>query len=733
SVVDLPPGATATFSANDLVPPAMAELVIENLDLVPPGTHGFTIHAASGMTDIPQSVQLELFGAPPAAPTLELPTDGATALPAQPDFSWSAPDQAAQYELEIATSPAFGGSVVETASLDGTAFSPSMELLSATVYYWRVRASNPCGIGPWSETFAFQTGDFGCDTYVSTNLPLDIPASGTGTYSTTLDIPSDESIQEITTSVFIAHSWVGDLAVSIESPAGTVVQLFDQPGVPASQFGCDGDNIDAIFDDNAPNTALDFENTCNPNPAIQGTYQPIDPLATFAGEIAQGTWTIHVTDNFNQDGGSLQEWSITLCRTGLVEPAELLANDTLPVPRGMSAVVSSTFLQTSDPNPDAVTYTLRTLPANGQLLLLGTTLAIGSTFTQQDINDGALSYQHDGSDTADDSFQFDVVDGNGGWAANRTFHLRIFDNDLALSATLDMGISCFGAADGQISIQATGGNPPLEYSLDGVNFQSSNVFSGLGPGTYTPTVRDAVGFSASASDITLSEPPLLELQTSVNDDEITALATGGTPPLEYSLDGVNFQSSNVFSGLSNGTYTVTVRDANGCTADAEAIVAVNTLIVSASIQQGISCNGAQDGSISANVGGGTAPYQFSLNGGPFQSSNVFSNLGPGTYVVTVMDADGFTADAPALTLTEPDPLSIMASASGYDITIVAGGGTPPYQYSLDGVDFQSGNTFPGNPPGDYSVFVQDANGCIAEGLVDVSVELLSLSLQVTPV
>ncbi|MBK7871849.1 MAG: proprotein convertase P-domain-containing protein [Saprospiraceae bacterium] len=111
----------------------------------------------------------------------------------------------------------------------------------------------------------------------------------------------------------ISHSWVGDLQVSLSSPGGKSVRLFDRPGVPNDLFGCDGRNVQASFDDKADNTAEQLETTCNDNPGIEGSYQPLDPFALLAGEPAIGIWTLSVEDFVPEDGGSLDAWSLEVC------------------------------------------------------------------------------------------------------------------------------------------------------------------------------------------------------------------------------------------------------------------------------------------------------------------------------------------------------------------------------------------------------------------------------------
>ncbi len=149
---------------------------------------------------------------------------------------------------------------------------------------------------------------------------------------------------------------------------------------------------------------------------------------------------------------------------------------------------------------------------------------------------------------------------------------------LNVSVASQTNVLCFGNT-GLVTVSVTGGNPGYQYSIDGTNFQSSSTFNGLTAGSYTVTVKDNAAATATVNVIITgpTAPVTFSSVTQVNnacnggsDGSITATATGGTPGsgYQYSLSGttaVAFSSNNVFSHLAAGTYTVTVKDANGCT------------------------------------------------------------------------------------------------------------------------------------------------------------------------
>ncbi len=142
-----------------------------------------------------------------------------------------------------------------------------------------------------------------CSVFTSTDVPKTIPASGTPTITSTLTVSSSGSITDLNVSTLqITHTWVEDLTVSLISPAGTTVQLVDQ--ICGSE-----DDMDLVFDDESPNPYGSI-----PCPPVGGgSYQPQNALSAFDGESMNGTWTLQVVDHVNQDGGSLDNWSLRIC------------------------------------------------------------------------------------------------------------------------------------------------------------------------------------------------------------------------------------------------------------------------------------------------------------------------------------------------------------------------------------------------------------------------------------
>jgi len=197
---------------------------------------------------------------------------------------------------------------------------------------------------------------------------------------------------------------------------------------------------------------------------------------------------------------------------------------------------------------------------NGALSIMGT----GGSEALSYAIDGT-NFQSEGTFTglAPGDYTITVKDGN-----ECTFTTTATINEpAAITASIaTTDLACHGDGSGAIAITAMGGTGVLSYAIDDSNFQTESTFTGLSAGSYVVTVKDEAGCEWKES-ATRTEPDELSVEAIlVDDNTIQATAMGGTAPYEYSLDGTNYQSSSTFSRLSNGDYTVQVRDSQGCIA-----------------------------------------------------------------------------------------------------------------------------------------------------------------------
>ncbi|MEN8156022.1 MAG: gliding motility-associated C-terminal domain-containing protein [Bacteroidota bacterium] len=292
---------------------------------------------------------------------------------------------------------------------------------------------------------------------------------------------------------------------------------------------------------------------------------------------------------------------------------------------------------------------------------------------------------------------------------------------------------CAGDASGKITVTGSGGTGTLSYNIDGGAFKPNGNFIKQLSGNHTVTLMDDNGCTLDTV-VTLTGPDPIVIETAIvtpitctgaNDGLIVVTASGGTPPLNYTLNpGGVTDAGGSFSNLSPDTYTVSVEDAAGCgPVDTSPLILVDPpqFVFDSIVSDSISCNGAGDGSISIYVSEGVRPYTYSVdNQVTWGVDSVITGLTPDTYEVYIRDANGCQAYGGSVTLTNPPGLNLAVTAT--DITTCGGdstgsleatgsGGTGSLEYSLDDVDYQTSGTFINLPGGEHTVYMRDQKGC----------------------
>ncbi|MEO1052043.1 MAG: T9SS type A sorting domain-containing protein [Bacteroidota bacterium] len=363
--------------------------------------------------------------------------------------------------------------------------------------------------------------------------------------------------------------------------------------------------------------------------------------------------------------------------------------------------------------------------------------AIGGTPPYQYSNDNGQHFQNNNlfNNLIAGTYPLQVVDANG-----CSFDLSVEVLE-PTPLTIDLGnktdINCFGDDTGSISVMAAGGAAPYRFTLDNITFQDNSQFDGLTAGDYVVHVVDT-NFCSVSIPVTLTQPdaPLAitydVLPVQCKGDEngtISTFISGGTAPYTYQWVETGENTQDI-ANLAAGDYTLIVTDALGCELDTiinvpepdEALSLIVTAI------DHVSCFGLSDARFSVQAQGGYAPYLYSFEGGEFGAAQEFFGLGVGLYQVLAKDTMACITML-NVEVTQPFPLeaTIINTADiscfgGSDglIDIETGGGTAPYQYSLDGgITFQPEGLFENLTVGNYTITVQDANGCT----VDLSTSL----------
>ena len=343
--------------------------------------------------------------------------------------------------------------------------------------------------------------------------------------------------------------------------------------------------------------------------------------------------------------------------------------------------------------------------------------------------------QEDPTGLAAGSYTVTVTDANG---CTSTTTVMITQPSTLTSSYTQVNVGCFGSNTGSIDLTVTGGVSPyiFAWSNQAITEDLNNIPSGV----YTVTATDANGCTTTQT-VTITQPqaPLALSTTQVNvlcfgnsTGAVNLTVTGGTAPYTYLWS--NNGTVEDPTGMAAGVYTVTVTDANGCTAQTNVtITQPQAPLALSTTQVNVLCFGNSTGSVNLTVTGGTAPYTYAWSNNTTQEDP--TGLAAGTYTVTVTDANGCTATT-TVTITQPAS-AVTVTTQSQNILCLNGtgsvnstptGGVAPYTYSW--TNNATTQNITNLQAGTYIVTVQDANGCTAQATGTVLTTLSQLPVQI---
>jgi len=296
-----------------------------------------------------------------------------------------------------------------------------------------------------------------------------------------------------------------------------------------------------------------------------------------------------------------------------------------------------------------------------------------------------------------------------------------------IALTIDEADSYCGSTNGSLLVHASGGNPPYTYSFDGGLYQSSALHLVNGPANHAVSVKDASGqiVSQTVAVGNIGSQPTVYAASYTQptgcagtDGTLTLSASGGTPPYQYSMDLANWQSSPLFTGFSQGWYYFYVKDANGCRSNALWWPWGNCVTGGGGFG-GYACGNSGYMYFTAQDNGTlTGPFQYSIDGVNWQNTGDFNNLSPGLIDFQVKDHTGKIAYL-RYNLFPGCFLSLKATVTDADcgqkngqIQGITTNGTGPFEFSIDGLNWQASPNFTGLPPGNYTVWLRDQTGAL---------------------
>ena len=299
-----------------------------------------------------------------------------------------------------------------------------------------------------------------------------------------------------------------------------------------------------------------------------------------------------------------------------------------------------------------------------------------------------------------------------------------------------VNVSCYGNNTGSATASVTGGTAAYHYVWN--NGETTAQATNLIAGTYTVTVTDANSCSSSATK-TITQPSsalTASMGTPVNagcgqaNGSVTTNVTGGT--LSYHYSWSNGATSSNLAGLAAGNYSLTVTDAHSCSVTANAVISSSSALNVVASSTNVNCYGGSNGSATLNVSGATGGLSYTWSNGATTAG--LTGVAAGNYSVTIVDASQCSA-ATNLTVTQPNAMQVSTAETDAHgtvdngtamVTNISGGVSPFTYYWSNGGTTQ---TITGIAPGNYTVTVTDANGCVqtASDFVNVTTGLNNIS------
>ncbi len=304
--------------------------------------------------------------------------------------------------------------------------------------------------------------------------------------------------------------------------------------------------------------------------------------------------------------------------------------------------------------------------------------------------------------------------------------------------TVKEDVTCPGGTDGKLLMGAVGGTGSYQFSLNNQPFQDVLAYNDLSAGIYDVYVKD-YNSCISHRSVTVEEPPA----PVINFDQKDVTCPGGQDAhfiviietvglaqdqdYEYSLDDINYQPDSLFDNLSAGSYTAFARNKQGCVSSAQVFIDQPAEPNISFDKEDVSCPGGADAHfivIIETVGLTVEQdYEYSLDDVNYQPDSLFDNLKAGIYTVFARNANGCVEQA-SVVIEEPETAELRfgkqdvtcpGGADGSFIVIIETVGlmqSGPYEFSLDGINYQPDSLFENLSAGLYEVFIRNGAQCI---------------------
>jgi subtilisin-like proprotein convertase family protein len=293
-----PAGSTVAFNpASATADNSNVQVTISGIAIE--GNYDVSIIGTSASVTKTTNVNLGVYNATIAAPTLVSPANNEIDVLKPFYLNWDEDLNATNYDVQISEDSGFGV-ILEADNVNISTYIPQ-NLQAKTAYFWRVKSKNDCGEGAFSDIFKFTTENNICDTNNASDVPLNIPDNNSAGISSKILITNNKIIRDVNVTVNITHPWIGDLDLMLISPSGKSVLLV------ANSIDDGLNYTNTVFDDGA---SLSISSGVAP---YTGTFRPEELLSSFNDEFSSGNWTLKAVDSGPDDLGTIDSWSLEIC------------------------------------------------------------------------------------------------------------------------------------------------------------------------------------------------------------------------------------------------------------------------------------------------------------------------------------------------------------------------------------------------------------------------------------
>lgn len=306
SAVGLPAGASASFSPPSLSANGTVTMTISGLSNITPNEYFVGIKGTSSTDTETRYKSLRVYNSTFQQVALQNPANGQSGLSTTVNLDWASQPNAENYTIQISPDNTFS-TLLANEIVTNNEFTIS-GLDEATRYYWRVIPSNFCGgaLPANAAVYSFSTGTLSCDVSFTADdfsnaVIADVPDSEA---TVPVTVTGGYTIGQMSVFIDITHTWIGDITVTLEGPASIGSPVLTLLDIPCG----DNKDISCTMEDAGGSPA------CSGIPAISGSIAPITPFSTLNNLPADGVWILHVFDHNNEDGGTINDFTINLCR-----------------------------------------------------------------------------------------------------------------------------------------------------------------------------------------------------------------------------------------------------------------------------------------------------------------------------------------------------------------------------------------------------------------------------------